>query len=404
MCIGDPTQSIFGFRGSIPKSLFEFQKKYDATVIQMNKNYRSVASILGAANGVIGSMDSENHLGVLLEGVRSDNYNISTTVYSDQDEEGCEITSEIMSLHASGVNLSDIVVLYRTNSQSRGVEEFLISNSVPYVVVGGTNFYNRKEIKDLISYLRVATDSGGEDAFKRCINSPFRYLGNVFKDKVVGSRMPHENWATVVRRVADTEKLQYRQKTSVYEWSGLIDGIQRSIKIRESSTYADDRVRKHMPAALLERIIKETSYIKYLTRDEGAETVENNRVSNIRELVRSSERFTSVKEFLDYVDDTVELSQKSKNDRSSNRVTLCTLHKSKGLEWNNVFILGVNEDILPHWKAEDIEEERRLFYVGVTRTRDNLNISCVKRAAFAKGVKEMEPSRFIEESGLGGTL
>jgi DNA helicase-2/ATP-dependent DNA helicase PcrA len=416
MCVGDPAQSIYGFRGSVPSKLLAFEIEWNARVIRMSKNYRSVDAILGAANGVIRAMDPTTHLGVMMEGCRGDTTEINVIELEDMDEEGRAIVDEMKARHESGAEWCDMAVLYRTNAQSRGPEEFLIANRVPYVVIGGTNFYNRKEVKDLLSYLRVAADRANEADFKRCINTPFRYLGKATVDHFVGDRRPRENWTASVRRVADSGRgIQYRQKTAAYEWAGLIDSIAQSMMIREKARLDFEtrliledsepdavrpRIRDHLPAAILERVIKETDFVKYLTRDEGAETVENNRVSNVRELVRAAERFTTVHELLDYIDETVRAAEEASKDHDANRVTLCSLHRSKGLEWKSVWIVGANEKILPHGRATDIEEERRLFYVGVTRAMNELTISRVRIAAFGARVIGLEPSRFLAEAGL----
>lgn len=414
MCVGDPAQSIYGFRGSVPAKLLAFEEEWSARVIRMSKNYRSADEILEAANGVIRAMDPTSHLGVMMDGQRGNRTEINVFELEDMDEEGRAIVAEMKARHESGVEWREMAVLYRTNAQSRGPEEVLIANRVPYVVIGGTNFYNRKEVKDLLSYLRVATGRATEVDFKRCINTPFRYLGKQTVDRFIGERRPSENWTAPVRRVADSGRgIQYRQKTTAYEWAGLIDSIARSMKIREATDLQQqllledddpnmvrERIRDHLPAAILERVIKETDFVKYLTRDEGAETVENNRVSNVRELVRASERFTTVHELLDYIDETIRAAEEAARDRNANRVTLCSLHRSKGLEWPSVWIIGTNEKVLPHGRATDIEEERRLFYVGVTRAMNDLTISHVRTAAFGSRVIELEPSRFIAEAGL----
>ena len=418
MIVGDPAQSIYGFRGALPEKFLAFRDEWDAEVIRMHRNYRSGDLILKAANGSIRAMDPETHLGVEITGERGFDGEVELMSYEDADEEGEEVARRILELHGSGVEWRDMAVLYRTNAQSRGVEEACLSNRIPYVVIGGTNFYDRKEVKDLLAYLRAGDGRGGWDPVRRCLNSPFRYLGKAFLARIDGAKYPDEKWTDTVRRVAETGKgIQSRQRTSVYEWSSLIDGIARSIEIRgteefqrglENGPDPEERdkvamspeLRDHMPAAILERIIAETDYMRYITRDEGAETVTNNRVSNIRELVRAAERFTTVGELLDYIDEVLEAAKAAKADEKADRVTLCSLHKSKGLEWPAVFVLGCNEKLLPHGRSEDIEEERRLFYVGVTRAKDVLHLSCLRTTTFGSKVVNGEPSRFLDEAGL----
>lgn len=415
MIVGDPAQSIYGFRGALPEKFLAFREEWGAEVIRMHRNYRSGDAILEAANGTIRAMDPTTHLGVEMVGERGVPGEVVLDEYQDADDEGENVADRILELHESGIGWQDIAVLYRTNAQSRGVEEACLSNKVPYVVIGGTNFYDRKEVKDLLSYLRAGAGRDGWDPIRRSLNKPFRFLGKAFLEKVEGNHRVSEKWTETVRRVADMRGgIQSRQRTSAFEWAGLVDGIAQSITIRDAgqaeleSEPIEDRdaitmvpeLRDHMPAALLERVIAETDYMRYITRDEGAETVENNRVSNVRELVRAAARFTTVAELLDYVDTVLEAAREAKAGSKSDRVTLCSLHRSKGLEWLAVFVLGCNEKILPHGRAEDIEEERRLFYVGMTRAMDVLHLSMLRVASFGSSVMSCEPSRFIAEAGL----
>jgi DNA helicase-2/ATP-dependent DNA helicase PcrA len=419
MVVGDPGQSIYKFRGAIPERLLSFEKEWNAEIVKMNKNYRSADEILSTANGIISSMSPKTHLGVMMEGMRELKNPVELFNSEDMDQEGETIVRDILERHESGLSWRDSAVLYRTNAQSRAVEESLISNKVPYVIVGGTNFYMRKEVQDLLSYLKVATDRAGEVEFGRCINTPFRYLGKAFIKKVLSSKKLNNNWINAVENALSTARIQHRQKTSAYEWIGLIEGLIQSIHKRNKvenfseTLFSEDdnkddgiikgpRLRDFLPAALLERIIKETKFMEHLTRDEGAETVENNRVSNVRELIRAAERFTTVSDFLDYIDNVIQSSKNSKTsfNEFKDRVTLISIHRSKGLEWNNVYIIGSNEKIIPHGRSTDIDEERRLFYVGVTRAMDSLTISYVNRASFGPNVLYLEPSRFIEEGAI----
>lgn len=412
MVVGDPAQSIYGFRGAMPEKLLAFEKEWGARVIKMSRNYRSGDGVITHANGVIDSMDEGTHLGVKMIPERGCEARINLEVHDDMDEEGEEVAQALAEMNASGMEWRDMAVLYRTNAQSRGVEEACLTHRIPYVVLGGTNFYNRKEVKDLIAYLRVADGRDDFDAVRRCINAPFRFLGKRFVEKLEeeGDRSG-DDWVKVVRSLAESSRagLNWKQRTSANEWASLIDSIRASIKKRDEVTdlqvaltndNPEDSIRHHMPAALLERVIKETEYTRYITRDEGAETVENNRVSNIRELVRAAEKFTTVREFLDYVDETIKAAEKAQKDEDIDRVTLCTLHRSKGLEWDAVFMTGANDKILPHGRAEDIGEERRLFYVGVTRARDYLRLSYVRKAAFGDSVMYLSPSKFLAEAGF----
>jgi DNA helicase-2/ATP-dependent DNA helicase PcrA len=412
MGVGDLAQSIYKFRGARPELFADFAKDWPSCkVVKMNRNYRSGPEVIEAGNAVARHMQEGMWMGVDMKAERQAPAVIERKVCTDLDAEGLEIVQRIVEAHEDGMPWKSAAVLYRTNAQSRGIEEACLSRRIPYVVIGGVNFYERKEVRDLLAYLRVADGRGTFKDIQRCINSPFRYLGKAFVDRIEGARRNGQKWTDVVRSVASTGKgIQNRQRTSVEQWAGLIDSCSRSIEIRkgmsgavmpgagEILTSPTDDPRPHMPAALLEMIVSETDFLRWLTRDEGAETVENNRVSNVRELVRAAERFTSVEEFLDYIDETVEAARRAKGDKNADRVTLCSLHRSKGLEWSFVAVAGCNEKIIPHARASDIEEERRLFYVGVTRAMDVLHVSSVKQATCGDVVRTLSPSRFIGEA------
>jgi superfamily I DNA/RNA helicase len=308
----------------------------------------------------------------------------------------------------------DISILYRTNAQSRAPEEALISARIPYTIWGGTNFYNRKEVKDLLAYLRIADGRGSLDDVKRCINAPFRYLGAAFVKKVQdvakkaraqakkqGKRV---HWPSVVREACKQGNVQYRQRNSAEEWSSLLSDAMERIQLQGEADRGSEQWDAGKPVNVLEDIVLATRYTDWLVRDEGEETTENSRVSNVRELIRAARRFPTVKELLDFIDDLTEASKRAQKGDKPNKVILTTLHRSKGLEWENVFLTGANEYVLPHARSEDIDEERRLFYVGVTRAKERLAISCVAEIAVGDRVRAAFPSPFIAEAGLEPTF
>jgi DNA helicase-2/ATP-dependent DNA helicase PcrA len=405
MLVGDPGQSIFGFRGAVPQKLLSFEADWGAKVIRMHRNYRCGKQIVEAANASIRSMTPGTHLGVELTGERGTEAKLTVKQYVDLDEEGLEVSRLALTHKEDGKDWGDMVVLYRVNSQSRAIEESFLSARIPYVVLGGTNFYERREVKDLLSYVRIAAGRATFEDVKRCINAPFRYLGTQFLNKIEESwaeqAAGQDDWKDAVRQACNRSGIQSRQRASADQWIDIISGLEESIRqVREANGFVDATTREiHGPAALFERVIKTTKYMEFLAKDNGAETVENNRVGNVRELVRAAERFTSIDELLNYIDDTLEKSADNRRERGD-RVVLCSIHRSKGLEWPVVFITGVNQDLLPHCRAEDIGEERRLFYVGVTRAKDNLHLSYVNRGAIGNRVVHMAPSEFLNETGL----
>lgn len=416
MIVGDPAQSIYSFRGAEPQRFLGFAAEWNARVINMRRNYRSGVEIIDAANGVIEAMSPETHMGVTMLCERETEADVAVSTHADAEAEADHVADEIAEYVADGRNPADISILYRTNAMSRAFEEALLSRRIPFVVLGGTMFWDRKEVAALIGYLRIADGRADFGDVKKCINTPFRYLGKAFVERVECEETndPDFDWCDAVATVASSRAggLQGRQRTSALEWANLIRTVRGSIeKLDALGDVSDldfdassDRLhpaKPHMPAALLEMIIHATRYTQRLTRDEGAETIENNRVSNVRELVRVAEKFTSVRELLDFIDATREAAEKARREnRSSDRVILASLHKSKGLEWPIVYIAGASEKLLPHGRSTDIEEERRLFYVGVTRAKDVLRVSSVGRAALGPRTSNVEPSRFLAEAGL----
>jgi DNA helicase-2/ATP-dependent DNA helicase PcrA len=413
MIVGDPAQSIFQFRGASPRMMLRFERDWSAPVIRMGRNYRSGDRIIEIANKSLEAMPADTHLGVKLLSERGESGEVRAVVYEDFDAEGEGVTEKILESHEDGRLWSDHVVLFRTNAQSRGVEEALLSARAPYVVIGGTNFYDRREVKDLLAYLRVGEGRGEFDDVRRCINTPFRYLGKAFLDGLEATfarqrTKTTESILAVRNHVMDPGvRLQAQQRTSAVQWCEIVSRIARAIAAGEQEELANGSTElspirlEATPARILETLVSDLRYTEWLTRDEGMESPENNRVSNVRELVRAAGRFPTVGELLDYVDDTLERAARAKREStSSDVVTLCSIHRSKGLEWPVVFVLGVNDKILPHVMAEDPDEERRLFYVACTRARDVLELSCVSKAAVSNRVVDLAPSKFLLEVGL----
>jgi DNA helicase-2/ATP-dependent DNA helicase PcrA len=403
MLVGDPAQTIFTWRGARPEKLLGFESEWGAKKIIMNRNYRCGQEVIDIANRVLHSMDPATRLDTDMVCELGTHSDIGCHSYTDLDDEGEALALRIRELLADGeYEPRDIAVLYRTNAQSRAPEEALIGERIAYRIIGGVNFYERREVKDLLAYLRLAEGRGSLDDVKRSINTPFRYLGKAFVEKVTeaakkarakarktGGRVSYPG---VVRAACDEPGVQQRQRFSANDWADMIEFSYGAIHNETPET----------PTRILEDIVRATRYTEWLTRDEGEESTENSRVSNVRELIRAATRFPTVTELLDYVDKTIKASkdQRKAEGKAPNKVTLTTLHRSKGMEWPVVFVIGANDGILPHARCEDVEEERRLFYVGCTRAKQALYISCVGQAAIGNRVVALSPSMFIFEAGL----
>lgn len=397
MIVGDPAQSIYAFRGSDPSGILGFESTWTARKILMHRNYRCGDAIVNAANGVLAAMPVETHLGAQITACRGVAGVVSATEYGDMDAEADGVVCDIRDGHTDGRAWGDNVVLYRTNAQSRALEDRLLTERIPYLVLGGVNFYERREVKDLLAYLRLSASRGSADDVRRCINAPFRFLGKAFVDglmDLVQRRGTTAGWTDIVKHYIKNSRdvKQARQRASAEQWCSLIDTSAATIKRGGVES---------RPAILLQEILDSTQYVTWLQRDEGTESPENNRVSNVRELVRAAERFPTVHELLDYIEQQIDAAKEAKaSGGGADRVTLMSIHRSKGLEWPVVYVVGVNEGILPHGRCEDSNEERRLAYVAFTRARDVLRISCVRRASIGSRVVDLDPSSYIEEAGL----
>ena len=413
MLVGDPAQCIYTWRGAKPEKLLNFEAAWSAKVVRMGRNYRCGRSIIDVANASLDSMDPTTKLDIKMIAERREKGSdevvtgeVTCRQYMTIDDEGFGIVDQVQALIEDGRKPKDFVVLYRVNAQSRSPEEALITARIPYRVVGGVSFYERKEVKNLLAYLRLANGTGALDDVGRCINTPFRFLGKAFVDKVReevekrGATSGPTNWSDIIRVVADRAGMQSRQRNGALGWAELLDRMHARIAKGATATPGTVTYDESLPAAILERIVLETRYSEALLKEEGEESTENSRVSNVREMIRAAGRFNSTADLLTYVDVTIKASKANAKDKDPNQVTLCTLHRAKGLEWPVVFLAGVSDLILPHGRAEEPEEERRLYYVGVTRARDALHVSCVKTLAFGSKLHEVSPSPFLAESGL----
>lgn len=400
-------QALYRFRGSDPTLLANFADWPEAKTIVLPRNYRSGTRILDAANKVlmqhpkIGSIEPTPMIGE--RGVEGEVRVICTEAL---DDEANEIGASIQRSVDSGTSTySGHMVLVRTNAQTRGVEESLLTRRIPYVVVGGLSFYERKEVRDLLAYLRLANGTGRADDVKRSINAPFRFLGAKFVEKVMeeaeGANLTTFDWADAVENAASRAEIQARQKHSAREWTSMLLSMRTQIGAGALPHASDDTKRDASPARLLEMVVKQTGYIDFLNKEEGSESTENSGAANVREMIRVAERFPTADELLSYIDETIRKSRQQREDKQAggDRVTIMTVHRAKGLENDHVYVIGFNEMILPHVRGEE-DEERRIAYVAMTRARDSLTLSYVRRIATRVGIKDVQPSRFLVDTGL----
>lgn len=412
MVVGDVYQAIYSFRGSSPTYLAQFEHEWPGAVTYwLPRNYRSVPAVINAANGIVCKARVEGIDPQNMIAHRTEKGDVRALTSENLDDEAANFVDWISKKVAAGdASYEDFTALFRTNAQSRALEEALIGARIPYVVVGGSSFYERKEVRDVLAYLRIACGVGELEDVKRCINAPFRFLGAKFVDRVTdlverlednGADRATHNWGEIAMTAAQKAGVQYRQKESAREWAGMLANIGRRIALGVKSKPGLIDYDEARPNRILEDIVRETKYLEWIAKEEGEESIEASGVANVREIIRVASRFATCGELLDYVDETITASRRQREDKQAggDRVLLMNVHRSKGLEWPHVWLAGFNELVIPHVKG-DLEEERRLAYVAVTRARDSLVLSYVRTMAMRAGIKDAIPSRFLVDTGV----
>ena len=384
--VGDLDQSIYAFRGADMRNLLEFESVFpDATVIVLEQNYRSTQTILDAANAVIAHNVGRKPKDLWTDAGAGER--IVRFRGEDEADEAQWVAHRISSLHAGGdLRWSDMAVFYRTNAQSRVVEEHFLRAGIPYRVVGGTRFYDRREVKDALAYLKAVANPADEVSVKRVLNVPKRGVG----DQTVGrldayARAHGLSFLDALRRWDDAG-VSARAARGIEGFLTLLD---------ELATEVGDG-----PAALLERVLERTGYVAEL---EAERTIESEgRLENLAELVGVARDVETLDEFLEQVSlvaDTDELPDPE--DPSDTGVVLMTLHAAKGLEFPVVFMVGMEEGVFPHLRSltepAELEEERRLCYVGITRARERLFLSHAWCRTLHGATQYNPPSRFLSE-------
>ena len=394
--VGDDAQSIYSFRGANINNIINFRNDYDdVEVYRLEQNYRSTKYIVNAANSVIDNNKNKIHKEVWTDNEFGNK--IQITANPSDIAEARLISQKILNLIKSENSYNDFVVLYRTNAQSRVIEDSLRNSSIPYKIYGGVSFYNRKEIKDILAYLRLVVNNNDEESLKRIINYPSRGIGQVTINKIiVGSK---DNNLSIYETIKSAKNLNLGlSNSSITKLENFVNQIE-VFKIQNKKLSAFE---------ITDFVIKETKIINELRKDESPESIA--RVENIQELLNG---------IRDFIDDQKEIADSKNNlseflsnvslatdfdidlKLSEDFVSLMSLHSSKGLEFKNVFIVGLEEDLFPsalsYNSRDDLEEERRLFYVGITRAKKNLYISYANSRYRWGKLISCEESRFIDE-------
>lgn len=389
--VGDDAQSIYAFRGADIQNILNFEKDYpDIRTIKLEQNYRSTKTIVNAANSVILRNKAQLKKNVWTE--NDDGHLIELLRANSDNEEGKLVASSIFEEKMQHqIRNSEVAVLYRTNSQSRAIEEALRRMNIKYKIVGGLSFYQRKEIKDLMAYLRFTINPNDEQSFKRIINYPKRGIGDATVDKIILASA--DQGITLWEALENAPSiLPSRSANAVREFVTMIRRFQLEVQRQDAYEAAS-------------QIGKSSGILRELYADKTVEGL--NRYENVMELLNAVKEFTddpekedkSLGAFLQEVALLTGVDQD--NDDDEDKVTLMTIHMAKGLEFRHVYIVGMEEDLFPSQmmlsSRADLEEERRLFYVAITRAEEKLFLSyALSRYRFGR-LKNCEPSRFVEE-------
>ncbi len=389
--VGDDAQSIYAFRGADIQNILNFEKDYpDLNVYKLEQNYRSTKNIVSAANSVIAKNLNQLEKDVFSENEAGDKIKV-LRAFSD-NEEG-KIVAESIAQNRSLSNLpyKSFAILYRTNAQSRSMEEALRKLNIPYKIYGGTSFYQRKEIKDLIAYFRLTFNPNDEEAIKRVINYPRRGIGNTSIERIMIAAQ--EKGISLWDVISNPEEhLDGRTAGAITPFNILI----RSFQAAAQSNTAFD-------AAM--HIAQHSGILKELYTDKSVEGI--NRYENIQELLNGIKEFSEREDIEDrgldvYMQDIALLTNEDNDkDPNADTVSLMTIHASKGLEFPQVFVVGMEENLFPSQRSlssrSDLEEERRLFYVAITRAEKKLFLSYATSRYKWGSLHNCEPSRFLDE-------
>ena len=387
--VGDDDQSIYKFRGATIENILNFENAFKgAKVIRLEQNYRSTKMILDAANAVISNNTERKGKTLWTDNATGEKVTVFET--DDETSEGEYIAKTIVDGVNGGRKYSDYAVLYRANAQSNSIETSLVRNNIPHRIIGGHRFYDREEIRDMMSYLHVINNPNDNLRVSRIINKPKRGIGETSVNKALEiAEGLGESLFYVIENAGDFPTLS-RAASKMQSFAALIRKFQ--------DAYSD----VEFPLAdLYEMIIEETGYENYLMLEK--ENYES-RIENIRELESNIRKFEEENEdglLSDFLEETVLITDIDNYDSESDTVVLMTLHSSKGLEFPIVFIPGMEENVFPSFMTlmnpEEMNEERRLAYVGITRAKEEIHLICAKNRMLYGNRQSNHTSRFVEE-------
>jgi len=395
--VGDDAQSIYGFRGANIENILSFQKDYpNSSVYRLEQNYRSTQNIVNAANSVISNNLNKLEKKVWTENEVGDKIEINQTI--TDSEEGRFVASSIFEAkYNQQLRNDEFAVLYRTNAQSRSIEDALRRKNIPFQIFGGLSFYQRKEIKDVLAYLRLIVNPSDEESLKRIINYPPRGIGQTTLERI--QIFSNENNLTTFDVIDDIKNsdlnINNGTKQKLFDFVTMI----KSFQITNENLNAFE---------ILNEVLKRVGVINLLKNEGTPESI--SRIENIEELINAVKDFIegqkdivdSTSSLSEFLEDVALISDLDKDiEKSEPKVSLMTIHLAKGLEFSNVYIVGLEEDLFPSALSSttrsDLEEERRLFYVALTRAKKKIILSYSKTRYRWGKLNDCEPSRFISE-------
>lgn len=391
--VGDSDQSIYRWRGADISNILNFEKDYpNATAILLEQNYRSTSNILQAANKVIANNTGRKPKNLWTDkegGVR-----IKLFQADSEHEEGYFVTSEINKNKSNGKKFGHHAILYRTNAQSRVIEEILIKSDIQYTIVGGVKFYDRKEIKDILAYLRLISNPDDDISLSRIVNVPKRGIGDTSMDRV--AEMAGRRGISLYAMLEEVDSLEITSKAkhALADFREMIDNLNRMVEYLSVTE-------------LTEKILEMSQYRLEMQRENTIES--KARLENIEEFLSVTmdfEKRNEDKSLISFLTDLaliadIDTLDKEKSEEEQDAVVLMTMHSAKGLEFPVVFIIGMEEGVFPHSRAfadnEELEEERRLAYVGITRAEQELFLTCARMRTLFGRTAANAPSRFLQE-------
>ncbi len=389
--VGDDDQSIYKFRGATIENILNFEKTFkNSTVVRLEQNYRSTQNILNAANAVIKNNSSRKPKTLWTKNKCGNKINIYTAL--NETDEADFITTTITDQVANGKKYSDFAVLYRMNAQSNSIEKVFIKSGIPYRIIGGHRFYERREIRDMMAYLSVINNPNDEIKLKRIINQPKRSIGNKTIEKLCN--LSSETGKSILNLMRNANEYQdlLRSCSKLKAFAKLMDELIEYLNSPSLSSLHE----------LYEQILEKTNYVNYLlAENDESET----RIENIKELasniLKFEEEYGENANLSTFLEEVALLTDIDNYDSDSNAVTLMTMHSAKGLEFPVVFLPGFEDGIFPGiqtlYNEDEIEEERRLAYVGITRAKEELFMTKAQTRMLFGSTSRYKPSRFLLE-------